>query len=355
MAEYCVVRPIPTRRPIGAREVATLVVLAAATVGFACSPPQRSSAAKVADVADGVSAGVSTSELRFVRTILGFEDPESVRYDPDGDVFFVSNMAGYGSVRDGNGFISVVSAANPDSSAILAQGGRGGVTLNSPKGIALHGDTLWVADIDALRAFDRHSGAPLATVDFRPEHAVLLNDVAVGPDGTIRVTDTGILMNEPGIIHTGPDRIFSVGADREITVVDSGPQLRQPNGITWDAAGRRWIVVSFDPYDGEVAALGERGRRQLLHRALGKLDGVEALADGALLFSSWADSSVHLLAGGRDRQLVRNVPEPADFGIDVKRNRIAIPLSTLGRVELWTLPASHASTRGATVSLRNNQ
>ena len=37
------------------------------------------------------------------------------------------------------------------------QGGRNGVVLNGPMGSRIRGDTLWVLDIDALRAFDARS------------------------------------------------------------------------------------------------------------------------------------------------------------------------------------------------------
>src|SRR6476619_4144818 len=104
-----------------------------------------------ATAAEGVATGVSVPEVRFVRNIAGFQGPESVKYDAEQDVFFVSNMTGYGSALDGNGYISRLSAANPDSAVVFAQGGRGGVTLDAPKGMAIHGDTLWVADIQALR------------------------------------------------------------------------------------------------------------------------------------------------------------------------------------------------------------
>src|SRR2546422_7709536 len=39
------------------------------------------------------------------------------------------------------------------------EGGHSGVTLNAPKGLAIRGDTLWVADIDVVRAFDARTGA----------------------------------------------------------------------------------------------------------------------------------------------------------------------------------------------------
>jgi sugar lactone lactonase YvrE len=205
--------------------------------------------------------------------------------------------------------------------------------------MAIHGDTLWVAGIDALRGFERRSGAPLATVDFERHGAVLLNDVAVAPDGTLRVTDTGIRMSPEGVVHTGPDRIFAVGPGGAVSVFAEGLQLRQPNGVAWDAAGRRWVVVSFDPFVGEVATLpGDGGARQVVYRSTkGRFDGVEVLPNGTALFASWSDSSIHALRDGRDRRIVREVPEPADIGLDTRRNVLAIPLSTLGRVQLWRL------------------
>ena len=299
-----------------------------------------------ATAADGVATGVSVSEARFIRNIIGFQGPESVRYDPDLDVFFVSNMTGYGSAQDGNGYIVRISASNPDSATILAQGGVNDVVLDAPKGLAVHGDTLWAADISALRAFDKRTGAPLATLDFAPRGAVQLNDVAVGPDGTLHVTDTGIIMSDKGVIHVGPDRVWVVGPNQSITVAAEGTQLGRPNGITWDDTNKRWIVISFDPFNGQVM-VNPRGhaRPQLIRTGKGQLDGVEALADGALLFTSWADSSVHLLANDRDRPIIREVPVAADIGIDTKRNRLAIPLSMLGTVQLWSLDGVKRPTR----------
>lgn len=325
--------------------VASLVLL---VVCGSCSDtaPLPPPTGRIAGATDGLATGFSTSDARFVSNITGFENPESVRYAPDQDVFFVSNMVGYGSLKDGNGYISRVDAAEPYRSVVLVQGGKNGAVLNAPKGLAIHGDTLWAADIDVLRGFDRHSGAPLASIDFSPEHAVLLNDVAVGPDGTIRVTDTGILMNEAGAVHTGPDRIFAVGRNHAVSVVASGQQLRQPNGITWDSIGKRWIVVSYEPFVGEIATFTDGDSlRHVVRTGTGKLDGVEVLRSGAIMFSSWADSSVHLLENGHDRQIIRAVPVPADIGLDTRRNRVAIPMSTIGWVQLWSLPP--ASERGS--------
>jgi sugar lactone lactonase YvrE len=323
------------------RSLAELAVLLLPLTPLACA---ESEAARVrsdsATAVEGVAIGVSASEARFVRNIAGFDGPESVRYDPQLDAFFVSNMKGAGSAKDNNGYITRISASNPDSGAVLAQGGVNGVTLDAPKGLAIHGDTLWAADITALRGFDRRTGAPLATIDFTSLGAVQLNDIAVGPDGTLHVTDTGIIMSPKGVIHTGPDRIFVVGPNQQITVEAEGFQLGRPNGITWDPVAKRWIVLSFDQFAGQVMVNPKGAAKPQLIRTRGgggQLDGVEVLSDGAVLFTSWADSSIHLLANGRDRPIIREVPVPADIGIDTKRNRLLLPLSMLGRVQLWSL------------------
>lgn len=336
--------PRPDQRhilPPSAAALAATVALAAIFTACDRSPPRHDThrSGMVSDTVDGFATGYSSSEARFVRNVTGFREPESVRYDPDQDLYFVSNMFGLGSTKDGNGFISRVNAATLTDSTVLVKSGEHGAVLDAPKGMAIQGDTLWVADIDKLRGFDRHTGLPVATIDFAPQHAVLLNDVAVSPDGTIWVTDTGIIMNEAGAPHTGPDRIFAVGAGHAITVAAEGPQLHWPNGVTWDAGHKRWLVVSFDPFAGQIAAYtpGDPSRHVIATNPRGNLDGIEVLPNGAVMYSSWADSSVHVLEGGKERQIIREVPVPADIGYDTRRNRVAIPLSTIGWVQVWDL------------------
>lgn len=320
-----------------------LLPLAALLSVAACEPGSTDMEPAVPRVsrateADGVATGWSR-EARFVRAISGFQGPESVKYDAEQDVFFISNQTGAGSAHDGNGYISRVSASDADASSVFVESGKNGAVLDSPKGITLHGDTLWTADIDKLRAFDRHTGAPLTTIDFAAMGAVQLNDLMIGPDGSIHVTDTGIIMGRDGVVSTGPFRIFAVGPGGAIRVVPEGAALQQPNGIAWDSAGRRWIVVSFSAYMGQIMALADGDARpQVLYQsAWGNFDGVEVLPNGAILFASWRDSAVHVFEKGKERRLVSQVPEPADIGIDTRRNRLAIPLTTLGQVQLWDL------------------
>ena len=115
--------------------------------------------------------------------------------------------------------------------------------------------------------------------------------------------------------------------------------VKQPNGITCDAANHRWIVVSFDQFSWNVVALtaADSAHTLLSREKQGRLDDVEVLPSGGILYSSWADSSIHLLQGGRDRQVIREVISPAGIGFDTRRGRVAITMPTLGWVQLWSV------------------
>ena len=283
-----------------------------------------------------------SAELPVARklvTIEGFDGPESVRYDPDQDRFFVSSMMGPGSAKDGLGYISRIDAEKLNGAERFIESGREGVTLNAPKGMALQGDTLWVADIDVLRGFDRRTGAPVANIELAGAGAVMLNDVAIGPDGSIHVTDTGIAMTPKGVLYRGGDKILAIAPGRVVSVVAQGKELGRPNGITWDPDGKRWIVVSFDPFVSELYSIAPGSReRKLIARGKGKFDGVERLGDGRILVTSWSDSALHVFDDGEDRLMIRELWQPADLGVDTRRQRVAIPLALQGRVEIWNIP-----------------
>ena len=280
----------------------------------------------------------SAPEATRIRSGVDFRAPESVRYDPDQDVYFISNVNGGMSSKDGNGFIMRVNAADPADASLFAGSGKGGVTLDAPKGLALAGDTLWVTDIDVVRGFDRHSGAPVATVDLRPQQARFLNDIAAAPDGSLYLTDTGIHIGPDGRLPVGGDRVFHIGAGHAVTVVAEGDSLRWPNGIAWDGTRRRWIVLPFHDLVSYVLALDSSGVRRIpVAPSRGQFDGVEVLPGGRLLVTSWGDSAVYLVGDSGSRRIIRGLVSPADIGLDTRRNVLAIPLPNRDRVEYWKL------------------
>jgi sugar lactone lactonase YvrE len=263
--------------------------------------------------------------------------PESVRYDADLDAYFVSNINGNPSQKDGNGFIAQVDAGNTSSVKMLVQGGKNGATLNAPKGMAIVGDTLWVADLDAVRAFNKRTGAVVANIDLKPLKAQFLNDVVAGPDGSIYITDSGLLFDSKGAMsHPGKDQIFKITGRKATVAVAGDSVLKSPNGITWDSANNRFVLA---PFNDKAIQAWKSGDSTVTTVATGPggYDGVEVLSDGRILVSSWADSSVQVVANGAFRKVVGNVEAPADIGVDTKRNVLAIPRFNAGRVEYFTI------------------
>jgi sugar lactone lactonase YvrE len=263
--------------------------------------------------------------------------PESAKYDAEQDVFFISNMVGYGSVKDANGYIVEVKAGNLAISRVFAENGRAGVLLDAPKGMTIHGDTLWIADIDQMRAINRKTGVAVANLDLRPYGAVQLNDVTIGGDGAMYITDTGILMTEKGVIYKGADKIFQV-KDGKVSVVAAGAGLGRPNGITWDKEANHLVVVTFDPFHSQMYSFSPDRERRLLAKGNGKFDGIEPVGGGLFMVASWNDSSVRLLGNGVNRRIANNIQSPADIGYDTKRNRLAVPTGPLNQLQLWQLP-----------------
>jgi sugar lactone lactonase YvrE len=297
----------------------------------ACGTADREAARADADTA--AAAGTAGS-LRRVAMTEGFDTPESVIHDAAQDVWFVSNINGSPTERDGNGYISRLHADGTVDSLRFIAGGRGGVTLHAPKGMAIVGDTLWVSDIDALRAFDRRTGAPVATIEFGAR-ATFLNDVVAGSDGSVYVSDMGARMAEQGAAQGGMEQVFRVGPDRAVTTAVRHDSLPAPNGITWDAEAGRLLIVSmaspvlfaWAPGDTAPGRIGEAG---------GMNDGVE-LVNGMLLLTSWEDSALVAWEDGAERALVQGIGGPADLGVDRGRNRVAVPVLPAGRVEFYQL------------------
>ena len=271
----------------------------------------------------GAASGIPTKTA----TVEGFQTPESVLWDSTLDVYFVSNINGNPGAKDGNGFISVVDPAGTMRDSVFIKG------LNAPKGMAVVGDTLWVTDIDVVRGFNAKTDAPVATVQI--PGAVFLNDITAAPDGSLYITDTAIRFGAQGPEHVGTDRIFRVAPDRKVSVALESDSLGRPNGITWDPANDRFVVVPFGT--GKIFGWKPGQALTTLATGPGQFDGVE-IAHAALWVSSWADSSVYRYADGKGANLIKGVPSPADIGYDAKRNRVLIPIFMGNRMEIWQVP-----------------
>lgn len=292
------------------------LLLLAATVSLACA---REGTPRNRTATDTSATRDSTHR---VATITGLSGPEAVRYDPDQDVYFISNFNGP-PAGDANGFVSRARADGAiDSLRFMT--GTAAAPLHGPRGMFITGDTLWVADADGVHLFNRRSGAHLRFVDMRRFTPGFLNDIVQGADGAIYITDTGA------------SRVYRIAGD-SVTQAVADDDLGAPNGITWDAANSRFLLASWNPgapvraWDGRstITEIGEAGG--------GRNDGIELVGDQVLI-ASQSDSAINVLQGGTIRRAIRVPGAPADIGIDTRRSRVAVPYVALNRVDIWEVP-----------------
>lgn len=260
----------------------------------------------------------------------GFKTPESILWDQQADLYLVSNINGKPLDKDDNGFISRVSGP-PDARVVTEawiDGKSDKVNLDAPKGMALLGDTLYVADIDTVRLFDRTTGAPKG--DIAIPGAMFLNDVAAGADA-VYVSDSGL---DAQFKPTPNQAVWQI-RDGKATPIAKGEGLGAPNGLAVHG-GEVWVATFGS---GEVYRLDENGKRADVDKLpKGSLDGLVITADGRFFVSSWEAMAIFHGKPGRWTMGPLNLPSPADIDVDLPRNLILVPIFQQDRVEMHDIP-----------------
>ena len=248
-----------------------------------------------------MAAAPAGPTAQLIKTVDGFQAPEAARWDPDQKVWFVANINGYPSSKDNNGFISRLKPDGSVETLKFIAGGSKGVTLNGPKGMAIVGDTLWVCDIDAVRGFNRKTGALVANI--KVPGAVFINDITVGPDG-LYATDTGVILGRRRLAQAPRPRRDLQDRRPE---GDHRVQVRRParpNGITWDPNGERLVIAPFGDKSISSWVPGDSAARKI-GEGPGMFDGIESFGPDQFLVTSWTDSSLNVLAEGKMKQAPR--------------------------------------------------
>ncbi len=248
---------------------------------------------------------------------VGFMTPESVLYDAAADVYLVSNIEGSPLAVDDHAFISRLS---PDGSMLALKwidSASADVALDAPKGMAIVGDVLYVADITQVRKFDRISGKQLGSIKI--EGSTFLNDIAPGQGGSIYVSDSGLTT---GFAPSGTDAILQITAEGKVTPVIKDVALGRPNGLLTAADGV-WVVTFGS---GELYRIDAKGRRAEIKKLpKGSLDGI-IQSGTSVVISSWEASALYIPDGDGFREVVTGLDAPADIGLDSKRKRVLVPL-----------------------------
>lgn len=272
----------------------------------------------------GCGGGGSAPQEGIQVANVGFMSPQSAIYDSVADVYLVSNVNGAGATANDNGFISQVTPDGQVAQLKWIDGQTGDFTLNAPKGMAIRGDTLFVADITCIRLFDRASGAHISGSCL--DGVTFLKGIAVGPQGSLFVTDMGMKEGAAGqLVPSGTDALYRLPMRKGLrgATLAKTPDLGGPSGV---AVGPRGIfVVTYRT--GAILAFNATGdETQVAPPAPRVLDGIVFDGDGGFEFSDWTDSTVYRARpDGNIEKLVQHVASPAGIGYDAKRNRLLIP------------------------------
>jgi sugar lactone lactonase YvrE len=253
--------------------------------------------------------------------------PESALYDPDQDVYFISNINGSLLDTDNGGFITRIDAKTLQVNAKWIEGGKNNVHLDAAKGMAIIGDSLYVADTKAVRKFDRRSGAVQGSIEL--PGATTINDLAT--DGKrVFASDTGVIPG-PGETFeaTGTDAIWVIENDRARKIASGHDTLKQPNGLFW-SDGKLWVVT----FGGnELYSLDGDRKGNVMEMPKAQLDGVVRTSDGSFLVTSWVGMAVYRgKASDEFEPILQSVMMPADIGYDSKRHLLMVPSSAYNRV-----------------------
>jgi sugar lactone lactonase YvrE len=248
----------------------------------------------------------------------GFKTPESVLFDKTNNRLVVTNMNGGPGDVDGNGYLSLLT---PGGKLITEDWSTG---MDAPKGMAIVGDRLYVADITKVRVVELATGKLASTLDIKG--AVFLNDVTADGEGSVFVTD--MLANA----------IYRIrGLDVELWLKDDA--LATPNGITAD--GDRLIVGSWGKgmradftteQPGGLIAVDRKSKAIAVlpgAETLGNIDGV-VVAGGAVFATDYLAGALYRYGGGKVEKLAMLKPGSADIGTD--GTTIFVPMMNEGEV-----------------------
>ena len=259
--------------------------------------------------------------------ISGLKMPESVVQATDGRVF-VSEINGFGV--DGDGQISVIEAGQV---TLFAKG------LDDPKGLAIIGQSLYVADNKrilklALSGPKQGQAEVFAAATAFPVTPLFLNDLEADLAGNLYVSDSGDLKGKGGAVY----QINAQGQVRLLINSEQDKRILAPNGLLMDDTDDVLMVVDFASgilYSYNLAT------KQLLDLAdgFGGGDGVVHHANGSMFVSDWKNGKVFRLdMNGEVTPLAATYQSAADIALTKDEKVLMVPDMKAGELDFIVLP-----------------
>jgi len=257
-----------------------------------------------------LSANSAASELDW--EVSGFDMPESVVYDPIGKQLIVSNIDGHPMATNRQGYLSRVSL----DGKIIEQKWITG--MNAPKGMAIVGNTLFIADLKEIHRVDLEKQTLEESILI--EDSIFLNDITSDSAGNVYISD--FMDHKIYRLHNGKTTIW---LEDEL--------ISHPNGLLVDEGTLyvgNWGVGMREDFTtdtlGSLIAVNLSNQQvtPVLHgEALGNLDGIIRIGND-LLVNDWINGKLFTL-NPKGKKMIAQFPAGlADIG--QHNNVIYLPL-----------------------------
>ncbi|GJL50784.1 MAG: ATP/GTP-binding protein [Nitrospirales bacterium] len=234
--------------------------------------------------------------------------------------YLVANANGEPGNRDNKGFISQLDDTGKLTHTHFIQGGKDGTVLNSPTGMVIVGDILYVADIDTIRGFMRTTGESVSSVSMTRFHCSTLTGLTANKSGQLFVSDTAT----DAIYRIDPAQEFAV------SLVVQDEALSGPRGLAIHPHTGRLTGVSWE--GGKVFEVSESGEiKELLSnsffsRRFHNLDGIAFDRYGSMYISDMSAGKVwRVLADLKKQVIAEFLVSPAGIGVDREKHLILVP------------------------------
>ncbi|NOS76651.1 MAG: hypothetical protein HOP35_01765 [Nitrospira sp.] len=278
-----------------------------------------------------------SSDLLHAAQITGLEAPNSFVGDQQGKEFFISNVNGEPNARDNNGFITKVDAEGKVLNLKFIQGGIVDVMLHAPKGLAVVDQTLYVADLDQLKGFDKSTGKSLVVVSFPPlpsKGIVSLTDVTAGSNGVLYASDQS------------NNTIYRIeqAAGHRVSLFLHDDRLAGPSGIAVHPRTGHLIAVSWEK--GKIFDITPEGQLSELESngfftgRFQNLSGIDFDRWGNMYVSDFSRGKIWRMTRDQRFQVIAEyLLSPADISIDRANNLILVPYHYAHAAEINGLEA----------------
>jgi sugar lactone lactonase YvrE len=260
-----------------------------------------------------------------LQKITGLKTPESAVQAKDGRIF-ISEISEFG--KDGDGQITMID--NTGKASVFIS------DLDDPKGLAIIGDNLFVADKNKIIKITPDGATSVfAAASAFPTTPQFLNDLEADPQGNLYVSDSGDIM---GSGKGGA--IYKIDANGKVTLLIDGKQdarVMAPNGLLADDTGNVLLYVDFTSgilysYNQQTKALTD------IAEGFGGGDGIVHHSNGTMYVSDWKTGKVFGVNTQGDVSLLKDgYQSAADIAITKDEAYIMMPDMKAGELDFIPL------------------